>query len=184
MRPFPTAAYWAVVGLQLLVLLGMIGQRSWLLAYGDRVVIDCQPLDPRSLFSGDYVRLEYRISDLDRQGGFAALNVYHETFDRAHDRVYVALRAADDGRFWRPVAVSHSLGRLRRDGHRVVLRGVTADRWSHRVRYGVEDYFVPQSEGRRLEGRRGDTSLELAVDSSGQSAIRRLFIAGEEVSFQ
>ena len=56
---------WIVVVMLTLVLFGMIARKQWTLAVGTPVILETQPVDPRSLFRGDYVRLNYTINTLD-----------------------------------------------------------------------------------------------------------------------
>ena len=169
-----------VVG-QLLALGAVVAQREHLLQTGERVRLRCRPVDPRSILSGDYVELTYLISELHdaelrRLGG-------GERFDRG-DTVYVALRRDPGEPAHHAVALSHRRARLPADA--VLLRGIVRAAWTDyvQIRYGVEHYFVPQSEGERLERKLGDTVVEVAVSRrTGESGIVRLFVAGEEVRF-
>ncbi len=176
-----------IVLVQSAVLVGMIAKRQWTLNSGTAVVLETQPIDPRSLFRGDYVTFNYTISRLrlDQLAG-------DKTF-RRHDTVYVVLTAGDP--YWQAVAVYHALPELA--AGQVALKGeVTwaAEQWWNRetsksepikninVRYGIEDYFVPEGEGRRLERpRQGErVSLQIAVDRYGTGAIQALLINGVE----
>jgi uncharacterized membrane-anchored protein len=50
------------------------------------------------------------------------------------------------------------------------------------VRYGLESYFVPQGEGKKIEQTpRGRLEVVAAVAASGQAAIKRLLIDGNPV---
>ena len=62
-------------------------------------------------------------------------------------------------------------------GH-VVSRGRTLD-----VRYGIERYFVPEGEGKKLENARNQRRLTIvaAVAPTGRAAIKRLLLDGEPV---
>ena len=40
-----------------------IGKSEYLLSHGKLIKLQLQPLDPRSLIQGDYVRLRYLISE-------------------------------------------------------------------------------------------------------------------------
>ena len=179
MKSFSRLAFVAMVVLQLLLLGGMIARRAYLLRTGKVVLLQCEPVDPRSLFSGDYVILNYGISRLDLTN--TALNPNKENF-LFNDRIYVALRQQRSGKFWEAVEVAHDLEFLR-ERYPVVLRGVCRN--YQRVRYGVEQYFVPQFQGLAIERdiRRRQVAVELAVATSGESAVKRLFIAGQEVKF-
>ena len=49
---------------QTAVLAALIGFRQWTLETGTPVVLAIRPVDPRSLFQGDYVQLSYEIGHL------------------------------------------------------------------------------------------------------------------------
>jgi len=180
---FPKRAFWIIVGVQFLILLTMIAQRQHLLATGTRVVISCRPVDPRSLLSGDYVILNFDISTFDFDSARTNITSFGEDFKRG-DTVFVALQPDKNGDLHTIAAVS--LKRENLDNRwPIVLRGRCKSHYGKNMtlRYGVEQYFVPQFEGKAIERKMGSTTVELAVAHSGQSAIRRLFIAGQEVSF-
>jgi len=182
-------AFVAIVVLQILVLAAMIARRVHLLQTGQRVRIQCEPIDPRSILSGDYVVLDFAISRFSRPEVQRLVGVEGELRFRRHERVYVALEPVQDAPIRQAAAISRDLKRLRQR-YQVVLRGTVRDdfdiRWSPRlrVRYGVEQYFVPQHEGRRIERQMRQTSVEVAVAPSGESAVRRLFIGGQELTFR
>jgi uncharacterized membrane-anchored protein len=51
-----------------------------------------------------------------------------------------------------------------------------------RVKYGLESYFVPEGEGRKIETTdKARLEVVAAVTASGQSAIKRLLIDGQPV---
>jgi len=51
------------------------------------------------------------------------------------------------------------------------------------IRYGLESYFVPEGEGRKLEQARNQQKLRVvaAVLPSGRAAIKRLLLDGQPV---
>jgi uncharacterized membrane-anchored protein len=173
-----------IVVIQTLVLAGMVAKRQWTLATGTPVVLETRPVDPRSLFRGDYVTFNYDIGSLNLQ------ELDGDDDFRSHDTVYVVLESGEP--YWRPRAVYHAP-----PADRVALRGevqyVGEHRWNPEtrsneavrhlsVRYGIEDYFVPEGEGRALERpQAGETvSLRVAVDRFGNGAIQALLINGVE----
>ncbi len=180
MRPLQKIAFVVVVVCQLLTLGGMIAKQERLLQTGAVVLLECQPVDPRSLFSGDYVILNYTISTFSEEE-FQRLNRDDEYFQE-RETIYVALEKSQSSKFWDAVAVSHDLNKLKVQ-YPVVIRGVIKSTWNHRIRYGVEHYFVPQSEGLRIENEISNVSVEVAVSDSGESGIKRLFIKDREVAF-
>ena len=51
------------------------------------------------------------------------------------------------------------------------------------IKYGIEQYFVPEGEGREIESARnqGKVSIVAAVTPSGRAAIKRLLLDGKPV---
>lgn len=118
----------ALVLLQVLLLVGIAGYRQWWAATGTRVVLRTEPVDPRDLFRGDYVRLAYGITNLDLdQFGM------REDF-RHNDPIYVLLEREADGTY-RPASLSKSEPTSGTFIQGRVLRGVTqVSRWEIAVR--------------------------------------------------
>ena len=54
-----------IVAAQVGVLGLMIFERQQLKEHGSLIRLECEPIDPRSLISGDYVILNYKISRFD-----------------------------------------------------------------------------------------------------------------------
>lgn len=174
-----------VVLVQTLILLAMIGMRQWTLATGIPVTLETQPIDPRSLFSGDYVRLSYKVSDL-RLEELAG----DRTFKR-HEVIFVVL--APDGEFWKAVSV-HSNHPRPGDGQAVIkgrvdytgdtiwdaARNKAVEAKHLRVKYGIEDYFVQEGTGRELERPKQDekVSIQVAVDRFGNAGIKAVLVNG------
>lgn len=169
-----------VVG-QLGVLGWMIFERQQLAEHGTVIRLQCQPVDPRSLLSGDYVILNYKISRFDA----ATLNALvqgEQEFGRGKP-VWVALRANEETGFYEASAIAADRQLLLDE--RIVLRGRArrARRGFLEVRYGLESYFVPQNEGQSIERQMRDTSVDVAVNEKGDSTLIRLFINDKEVKF-
>jgi uncharacterized membrane-anchored protein len=166
-----------IVALQTLALAAMVGMKQWTLAKGTPIVLETRPIDPRSLFRGDYVRLGYTIGCLDP----AALEGDDEF--QVHDRVHVLLRR--DEPYWQPVSL-HREPPVVADGH-VAIKGEVENFYCNSssaqiaVRYGIENYFVPEGEGLELERPRdGETvSILLAVDDRGNAGIKAVLVNGE-----
>ena len=56
-----------VVVVQIVIVAVLIASKETLLRTGQTVKLELAPLDPRSLMQGDYVRLNYKISQLPPQ---------------------------------------------------------------------------------------------------------------------
>jgi uncharacterized membrane-anchored protein len=90
-----------VVCLQVLALAGMVFYKDRWIASGTRIILKTQPVDPRDLFRGDYVRLSYDISSLD------VSHLPEGDTIRRNDPVYVTLGRSSDGT-WQALAFSRS----------------------------------------------------------------------------
>lgn len=169
------ARFWLAVGLQFVLLLGLLGARQYTLLTGQRILLRTVPVDPRDMFRGDYVTLSYEVSTIpiwqpDLQKQF-----------RRGDTVYTVLRR--QGRFW---VVDHAATQPPEEGT-MYIRGKV--QWLNtppptqsgatelHVEYGIESYFVPEGQGRRYEtARGGDLAVEVAVDRFGRAAIRKVHL--------
>lgn len=170
-----------VAVVQTLALCWMIWDRAQLLASGREIVLEVVPVDPRSLFRGDYVILSYEISNIALPDGL----------ERVHrgEIVYVTLQKTDAG-VWQ--VVKSSTARPSPTGpDQVVLKGrvryasspARGTTGQARVRYGIESYFVPEGKGRELETlvREKKLSALVAVDEEGNAGIKGLIVDGERV---
>lgn len=175
-----------LIALQSVVLVAMIGMKQWTLSTGIPVMLETQPIDPRSLFQGDYVRLNYTISTLD----LATLS--SDRPFKAHERIYVLLRKGNP--YWAPVSIHHERPGMRPD--HVSLKGMVmragSRRWDQAsrsweatehltVRYGIENYFVPEGEGRDLERPKPGEKISIcvAVDQFGNAGIKAVLVNGQ-----
>ncbi len=180
--------------LAVLLLCGAIGLlvegRARLLRSGAEIRLRTAPVDPRDLFRGDYVVLNYGISTVDL-GAIAG--------DRDLSRGEVAyVRLAPDAEGFarvvgvhraRPAAAPGEIilaGRVRSSGNCAQDQDGRIDcalgRNGMRLEYGLESYFVPQGEGLAIERtERPRLEVVAAVSSSGEAAIKRLLIDGKLV---
>lgn len=142
---------------QVAVLAHMAAKREWIVRTAPTVWLRTAPIDPRDLFRGDYVRLDYELSTLPTR-------LYSDALRQAIKRggaklkpgttVYVALRIAENG-------LGEAIGvDLKPPASGPCLRGRPSDRWQNldygmRIAYGIEAYFVQQDTGKELERGRG-----------------------------
>lgn len=187
---------WLIAGLtaaslQTVAIGWIVWDRIALLKNGREIVLPIIPVDPRSLFRGDYVILSYPISTVP-----AALMTPAHRASRPSS-AYVTLTKKGDA--WEPTGLSAKPPAVTPDT--VVLkarpprygwsqtsrpRAAGADPLSppdlvYAVRYGLESYFVPEGTGRALEQLARDKKLAavIAVDARGNSAIKALMIDGK-----
>ena len=165
------------------VLVGMVAMKQYTLSTGTLVTLETKPVDPRSLFRGDYVRLRYAISLIDLK----ALPG-DDDFTRG-DTLYVVLAKSDP--FWTPVSVHASMPALAPG--QVAIKGEVANHWYYPgddktpstnqldVTYGIESYFVPEGQGHELEDptKIGLISIVVAVDRFGNAGISQVLVDGK-----
>jgi len=163
---------WLVMGVvvaQVVVLVSMIVLDAAPLVFGERIKLQTAPVDPRDLFRGDYVVLEY---DFNRFGPGSVQGLsssydqdwfYNDVVGRD---VYVSLTPMGDYHIASGAAVE-------RPPAGPYLRGRMVS--PYRLECGIEAYYVEEGEGRRLENliRQRRLLAEVAV-WRGQAKLVRL----------
>lgn len=166
---------------QTLVLATMIHDRTSLLRNGQEVILEAEPVDPRSLFRGDYVILNYPVST-------TTVSAEEKARIVAAQRAYVRLGKGADGN-WEARGTTAMWPETVGAGE-VVLAGRPDVTWwggfgvtEVRLRYGIESYFVAEGRGLELEQLVRDKKLDvmLAVDDRGKAAIKALVLDGKVV---
>ncbi|HXO69678.1 MAG TPA: GDYXXLXY domain-containing protein [Bradyrhizobium sp.] len=171
------------------LILATVVQRAAILRSGQEVRLEIVPVDPRALFRGDYVVLNYRIGTVDPPKDATT------SFTRGQ-QVFVTLRPDASNK---SKAVAISAERPAASGGDIVISGVVSSPSTCPlnetgvrdcklgsnavgVRYGLESYFVPEGEGKKIELiQRPLLEVVAAVAPSGQAAIKRLLIDGKPV---
>ena len=161
------------------VLAAMVVDRVQLLTSGREITLPIVPVDPRDFFRGEFVRLDYDIRRV-------PVRLLEGPRPRPNAPFYVVLEKNAQGA-WTPLKIS----RAKPDEvspDRIVLKARSAFRWPPgtspnadlSVRYGIESYFVPEGQGRRLENlaREKRMAALIAVDARGNAAIKGLVIDG------
>lgn len=154
---------------QVFILIGMVGLAAKPLWTGQEVRVATQPIDPRSLFRGNYARLNYGFSSLPDN----ALD--ENTRLRRGEPVYVTLAPGEKG-IYEYASVS-----LEKPDSGIFLRGrLQSTRGAMRVKYGIEAWFAPKAEALRLERelREGAVAV-LMVDSSGKAVLKEIVTTEE-----
>lgn len=170
-----------VAGLQLAALGYMVWDHERRLRSGTDVVLEVIPVDPRSLFQGDYVILGFPIS---------VVKTWYGAEPVVGQDVFVTVVKGADG-VWHYADFSYSGGATGVPGG-VTLRG-KIDRvlrpastdgsamGEFRVVYGLERFFVPEGKGLNLEALVRDKKLSAIVSvwRDGTSALKGLSTDGK-----
>ncbi len=191
-------AFIAIVLLQIGFLVFMIAGKQYTLASGEKILLKTQPIDPRSLFSGDYVRLAYEISqidlskvetDIDYSKDGRYLENRRERI-KASSRVYVKLSKKPGDEYWTPVSVT--LKKPETGPGEVFIKGkrhyidARGDTHVMMVSYGIETFYVPEGRGLEIERKinaEDTTFVEVSIDRSGNAVITDLIQDGKPVRF-
>lgn len=179
-----------LVAVEVAALAAMIADKQWTLNSGTPVVLQTVPVDPRSLFMGDYARLAYSISRLQLDGETPLGG--DKDFKR-HETVWVALRPDPDGA--KAVSVHHERSAIAPG--LLALKGEvqyfsdsewdretkkTVKRRTLQVRYGIEQYYVQEGTGQKIERPRGGEKVAIlaAIDARGKAGILAVLFDGKE----
>jgi len=157
-----TALVWtSVVG-------GMWAHEEYLTTHGREILLPTLPVDPRDLFRGDYVVLRYEISR-------HKVPLYRQSNFENGQTVYVSLKL--DGQNWMIDKVA-----LEKPARGLFLQGkideVQKEKYqvTYGIQYGIESYFVPEGEGKKLESLREKKKLSAVINVTpdGQAKIKQL----------
>lgn len=135
---------------------------------GKEIRLRVTPVDPRSIFRGNYARLRYDIS-----------NIRSKYFDsskglRNDEVVYVKLKPGEDGLFvfedaglTKPENGLFIRGRLR--------GGPFRNEWRYNVHYGIEAFFTQKEKALKLEKelRSGGVAI-IMVARNGKATLKEI----------
>jgi uncharacterized membrane-anchored protein len=165
-----------IVLLQVLVLAYMAGEREYILRNGRKIYLRTAPIDPRDLFRGDYVRLNYEISSI------PARDLPHKdaTKIKKGEKVYVHLKESTNSLYqFNRVSIDEPRSGLYlsgRSSYHYRFHKLGYPLW---LKYGIEAYFVQQGKGREMEKRLGSRNkvqvpleMQIAVGGNGKAVIK------------
>ena len=135
---------------------------------GRTITVRTAPFDPYDPVLGYFQRLGYEIW---RPPGLDRLDA-----KRGHT-VYTVLEQGEDG-VWNAVSVSVGMPEVAA-GQEMMRGWIEQPGWRDNVvNYGIEQYYVPEEMGRRIEDEirqaGGKILVDVAVDGRGRSSIVRL----------
>lgn len=176
-----TSLFLLAILFQVLLLFSFQAKKEISTQRGVKIVVSTIPVDPRSLFRGDYINLNYEFSGINLD------KVKHDrTYFHRGQKVFVKLSKVGDD--WKAVRVSSKpIKDIGPD--EVVLRGSVGKRprrKSINVAYGIESYFVPEGEGKYIEKEmfKKRVKVELSIDKKGYASAGKIFIDEKEVKFR
>ena len=181
----------AAILVQFLVLGWMAGEREWIVRTGPVVWLRTAPVDPRDLFRGDYVRLNYEISSIpaDRFGPGLKKRMADLVTNNAggrswHSReivIYTALKVDPATGVAEMVTAD-----LTPPTSGLFIKGRVRPYWNTDqtpltgVAYGIDSYFVQQGKGWDLQRRTPEgmpqeiqvpMEMRIALGSNGTAVL-------------
>jgi uncharacterized membrane-anchored protein len=159
----------------LIIIIGFIAVKEFTLQTGEEVLLKTRPIDPRDLFRGDYVILNYEISTIDISG------LQKDVTDfKQNDKVYVSLNKVENYGVVSGVFINKP-----KEG--LFIKGTIKNAQESRLNleYGIESYFVPEGKGREIERQTGrNLDVKVSVDKLGNAVIKDLLIDGKIFRFE
>jgi uncharacterized membrane-anchored protein len=163
-----------VLALQGAWLLGTVAVQEHALATGKVILLETARVDPRDLLRGDYLILNYKISDV-------PTNLFSPPVkkDLPYDtKVFVTLAPATN-QFY--VVVKASTNEFVPATDEVLLKGKST--WPRRnastnsihVEYGLERYYVAEGMGNPT----GKLTAQVVVPASGHGRVKEVFVDGK-----
>lgn len=170
----------SIILLQIVILAVMVFNSYAVILWGDEILLKVIPVDPRSLFQGDYVILSYPFSSLD-------LTEVEYDFDpesiNNQEKVYLALEP--EGDTWSPVMITKDKSKVRDKTFLEAKALYTTARIPEppvadttesrkpgdsemkviRLKLSIEQYYVPEGKGKEIEDkiRDGEIFAKVAV---------------------
>ena len=136
---------------------------------GEEVRLRTHPVDPRSLFRGNYARLRYGISTIEWKGQVG------EKEPRRGEVVYVKLEPTASGLYeFGGVELEKPKGGLFIRG-RIQGKHIQNKKVLYNVRYGIEAYFAPKEKALALEKKlRGGGVAIIMIAGNGKAALKEV----------
>jgi uncharacterized membrane-anchored protein len=158
-----------VIAFQCIVLTGEYINAVYPLWTGQEVKLKTVPVDPRSLFRGNYARLRYEISNI------KAEDINKLKTPRHGEIIYIKLKAEADGLY------AYDGVSLNRPQNAVLIRGrVQTNRGmsrsgNYQVKYGIEAYFAPKEKAMALERKLRNKGLaKVMVAKNGKATLKEI----------
>lgn len=149
--------FFAVVAAQVVGLVAFAGVRQVALTEGREITLQTAPVDPRSLFQGDYAILDYEIAEVPP----------HLARHPAGANIYVVLMECGD------VWCADAYTRSQPESAEAFIRGVVNA--NGRLDFGIGTFFVPEGTGHIVEGAE-DVKVVVSLDDRGQAVIKDVLV--------
>ncbi len=187
---------------QVLILGFLLLSKYFLFANGTEIILRIYPIDPTDPLRGDYITFEYDISEIYdyNQGvvneGDTVYIPINKTGKYWYARNEIILKEKPEtglfikgvveevdkrGGFEEPIPLPPPPKESRED--MVVEVGPEMDEELGyyvenlvQIKYGIEEYFIPEGVGRDFDFSSKDISAKVVIDSNGEAMLKQVFI--------
>ncbi|CAN7462397.1 GDYXXLXY domain-containing protein [Mesorhizobium sp. LjNodule214] len=179
----------------LVLALVQIGFLSWIIAGraailrdGKDVLLKVEPIDPRDLLRGDYIRLGYEISRIPVK---MIANIPADKFSSDDTSIVVRLKKGADG-YWQPTVAWFGQAPTPAASDETDIVGHVGEGWSLREEggsiapdYGIERFYLPEGEGMAIQDdmRVRPFAVRVAIAANGTPQIKAL-MDGDKTLFE
>ncbi len=151
---------------QAVILSGIYLGAQFPLWTGQEIQLQTKPVDPRSLFRGNYARLRYDISSIPFKDVDALKTPRH------NELIFVKLIKTDIDLY------AYNGVEFKKPGNTLFIRGRIQAPYINRsddfaVKYGIEAYFAPKEKALELEKRlRHNAIATIMISKNGKAALK------------
>ncbi|MER9596649.1 MULTISPECIES: GDYXXLXY domain-containing protein [unclassified Mesorhizobium] len=179
----------------LVLALVQIGFLSWIIAGraailrdGKQVLLKVEPIDPRDLLRGDYIRLGYDISRIPLK---LIGNIPADKRTTDDTSIVVRLKQGVDG-YWGPTAAWFGQAPAPAAADEVDIVGHVSAGWDLNPEataispdYGIERFYLPEGEGMAIQNdmRVRPFGIRVAIAANGTAQIKAL-VDGDKILFE
>ncbi len=162
-----------IVVFQLIILGAEYANAVYPIWTGQEIRLRTTPIDPRSMFRGNYARLQYEISEI------SGVDINMERVPRNGEIVYIKLKEKEAGIYaYDGAGLEKPLNGLFIRG-RIQANAKPFKSERYRVKYGIEALFAPKKKALSLEKRlRKHGVAKVMIAPNGKAAL--LDVVGKE----
>ncbi|MER8386233.1 GDYXXLXY domain-containing protein [Mesorhizobium sp. M1428] len=166
----------------------IIAGRAAILRDGKQVLLKVEPIDPRDLLRGDYIRLGYDISRISVK---LIGNIPAGKLSRENTSIVVRLKQGADG-YWGPTAAWFGQAPVPAASGEADIVGHVSEGWdisqgetTIAPEYGIERFYLPEGEGIAIQNdmRVRPFGIRVAIAANGTAQIKAL-VDGDKTLFE
>ncbi len=158
-----------ILGFWLILALFFVAINEKIFMTGDEIRLKVRPVDPRDLLRGQYVVLNYDISNVD---------VKNNTDFKRKDRVYVTLQKEGEIYIFKEISTYKPTKSPYIKGQVDYIRwnyGKDNDSKTLNIKYGIENLFTKEKEAREIEKRLAKGGIAvIKLDKQGRAKVLRV----------